>query len=84
MKTTIINNNPKDSELLIPGMLLEIKIHYNSFSVFHQLGGYDKVSLQLCVWELIFPISCLHRFFKENGKGSKNHLVARPKELLEN
>ncbi len=77
-------HKPTDSDLIIPGMLLEIKIHYNSFSVFYQFEGFDKFKYQLEVHENILPISYLVRFFKINGEADKNYFVVRPKELLEN
>ena len=83
-KTRHIFNKPIDSDFIIPGMLLEIKVHYNSFSVFYQFEGFDKFEHQLVVHEKIFPISYLVRFFKINGEADKNYFVMRPKELLEN
>ncbi|MCG2432206.1 hypothetical protein [Aequorivita xiaoshiensis] len=82
--TRQIFNKPIDSDLIIPGMLLEVKVHYNSFSVFYQFEGFDKFEHQLVVQEKIFPISYLVRFFKINGEADKNYFVMRPKELLEN
>lgn len=79
-----IYHKPSNSDLIIPGMLLEIKVHYNSFSVFYQFEGFDKFKHQLVVYEKIFPISYLVQFFKFNGKADKNYFVIRPKELLEN
>lgn len=83
-ETKHIFHKPIDSDLIIPGMLLEIKVHYNSFSVFYQFEGFDKFKHQLDVQEKIFPISYLVRFFKINGEADKNYFVMRPKELLEN
>ena len=82
--TRRIFHKPTDSDLIIPGMLLEIKVHYNSFSVFYQFEGFDKFEHQLEVNAKIFPISYLVRFFKINGEADKNYFVMRPKELLEN
>ena len=79
-----IFHKPKDSDLIIPGMLLEIKVHYNSFSVFYQFEGFDKFKHQLDVNEKVFPISYLVQFFKINGEADNNYFVMRPKELLEN
>ena len=74
---------PKKKDLIIPGMLLEIKVHFNSFSVFYQFEGFDKFEYQLIIYERIFPISYLVKFFKVNGSVDKNYFVIRPKELLE-
>jgi len=83
-KTKLIFNKPTDEDLFISGMLLKIKVHYNSFSVFFQFEGFEKYEHQLVVYEKIFPISYLVRFFKINGEADKNYFVMRPKELLEN
>lgn len=77
-----IISKPSDKDLIIPGMLLEVKTHFNSFSVFFQFEGTDKFQHQLEVYERVFPISYLVDFFKINGEAEKNYFVIRPKELL--
>ncbi len=82
MKTQQIFHAPKNDDLFIPGMLLDLKVHYNSFSVRFQFEGADKFAGQLAVFERIFPIACLVQFFKVNGAVDKNYFVRRPKEYL--
>ncbi len=78
-----VYHKPSNSDLIIPGMLLELKVHYNSFSVFYQFEGFEKFEHQLVIREKIYPINYLVRFFKVNGSADKNYFVIRPKELLE-
>jgi len=74
---------PKKNDLIIPGELIKIEVHYNSFSVFYQSTGFNSFEHQLVICSIIFPIKFLIEFFKKNGSVKKNYFVQRPQELLE-
>jgi len=74
----IIYHQPSKEDFFIPGELLQIKIHFNSFSVFFQLPGKDRYEMQLSVFERIFPIETLTEFFRVNGEQRPGHGTIRP------
>ncbi|MEQ3501118.1 hypothetical protein ABMY20_15290 [Tenacibaculum sp. SSH1-16] len=84
MEKQKVYHKPTAADLIIPGMLSKIKVHYNSFSVFYQFEGFEKFEHQLIICENVYPISYLVQFFKVNGSAEKNYFVIRPKELLNN
>lgn len=66
MKTII--SNPENKDLKLLGIeLLNIKIHYSSFSVFFQNANQFEKRETLEVNETIFPLRSLKKFFRLNG-----------------
>lgn len=73
-----IISHPKKKDLFIPGELIKIEVHFNSFSFYFQLPGMDRFEHQLCVFKRTLPIESLTAFFKENGKHKPGHCTIRP------
>lgn len=77
METRKVYTKPKRSDLVIPGQLLKIEINYSSFSVFFQFEEAGDFKVHHYVYEKIFPLCHLKRFFRVNGKEDGNLFCKR-------
>ena len=72
METRKVYTKPRKWQLVIPGQLLRIEINYSSFTVFFQFEEGGDFTYQHRVFENIYPLSELKRFFRVNGKEDGN------------